>query len=458
MVIGLALAVVGCGADPDPVGDSATSGASSSTGASPTTQSSSGASNDATGSASSGLGTSGSTSASADTSGTSSVADTSGSASGESGGSSGGQVDPSEWDCEFLQTAVPGGSAGDLVVRSTDENVVAIGFEGEDPRGLHLERFDYGGVSQGETSVLDPASMFQFRLTPRAAWNGSAWGVVYGARSNASPDTSARFALVDEEGNVLEGPTIISGMRVNEVQIVWTGEEFAMVWRDSAGNLLFGQVDEQGTSATDLELLQNVPSIRSHALSLVQAGNELGLAWTRSGDVEFQRLSLDGAPLTEPAAVASEIASPPEFVWRGDRYTGIAIAEPAAGERVVRLFDLAPNGTPMGEPVDLMEGAEHREFNNSYAAHSLGLADQGEELGVVFLATREGDISPEVYFQRVAYDGEQLGDELPVSDPNAMFGSIDPSLQWTGSGYLAAWRGNSEPSGWNAWVRSVCPR
>jgi len=356
-----------------------------------------------------------------------------------------------------VQTAIPGGSAGDMTVRANDDQVIAIGFEGEGPRGLHMERFGYDGVSQGDTSVVDPAGMFQFRLTPKAAWSGTTWGVVYGNRSNSNSDALARFAVIDETGNVTEGPVNVAGIRVSEAQVVWTGEAFAMIWLDSTRNLWFGQADAQGSGLTELELLQTLPSsVRSNAVSLVYAGNELGLAWTRSGDVEFQRLSLDGTPLTQPTAVLPDALSPPELVWRGDHYVGVAIVEPDPDQRRVQLFELGANGVPVGDPVDLMD-AEHREHNNSYAAHSLGLADQGHELGLTFLATRDGDMSAEVYFQRIAYDGELLGEELRVSAADAPYGSIDPSLVWTGSGYLAAWRGNSDASGWDAWVRSVCP-
>lgn len=452
---GLAMTVLaGCGSDASSDANSGTSGASSSTGGAAGESSSAPATADETESGSAGA-TSGSTTlGDSSTTGSTSVADTGGSESSSSGGV---QVDPADWDCDVVQTSIPGGSAGDMVLRSNDEEIIAVGFEGEGPRGLHFERFGHDGVSSSATLVVDAAGEFQFRLTPRVAWSGTTWGVVYGTRSNANSDALARLAVVDEEGSLIAGPVNMAGTRVSDAQISWTGEAFAIVWLDSTRNLWFSRVDAQGVTLAEPTVWQTLPSpVRSNAISLVHADNELGLAWTRSGAVEFQRLSLDGTPLTEPTSVLSDALSPPELLWRGDRYAGVAIVEPAAGERRVALFELGANGAPMGDPVELME-AEHREHNNSYAAHSLGFADQGFELGLTFLATRDGDVSPEVYFQRVADDGELLDAELRLSDANAVYGSIDPALVWTGSGYLAAWRGNSEPSGWDAWMRSVCP-
>ena len=341
-----------------------------------------------------------------------------------------------------------------MAIAFNDDQVLAVGFEGLEPRGLHQARFGHDGVSLGAPEVVQSAMAQQFNLTPRAAWNGSVWGVVYGTRSNISPGGQARFVVLDESGDIVAGPVTVGSGLFTEAQIVWVDDAFAMVWHDGPNNLWFGQVDDQAM-ATDLELLQNV-SIRSNGVALVRAGNELGLAWTRSGDVEFQRLSLDGTPLTQPTAVLADALSPPELLWNGEGYMGVAVVEPDPDQRRVQLFELAPNGTPVGDPLDLME-AEHRENNNSVAAHSLGFADQGQELGVTYLAMRDGDVSPEVYFHRVGYDGELLGEELRVSAADAVYGSIEPWLLWTGNGYLAAWRGNKEPSGWDAWVRSVCP-
>jgi|GEM_PF-2253097 len=454
-VLGFIVAL-GCASDPESSGDSGSSGASTSTGVATTD----GASTSGSGSGGSASGTTAETTSGSTSSGDTGTTGSTGaddSGSSESSSTGGMQVDPADWDCGFVQTAIPGGSAGDMVVRSNDDEVIAVGFEGEGPRGLHLERFDHDGVSLAQTLVVDAAGQFQFRLTPRAAWSGTTWGIVYGTRSNSNSDALARLAIVGEDGSLLAGPVNLAGSRVYDVQIVWTGEEFAILWLDSTRNLWFSRVDAQGTTLAEPSVLQSLPSsVRSNAISMVHAGNELGLAWTRSGEVEFQRLSLDGTALTQPTSVLDDALSPPALLWRGDRYTAVAIVQPAADERTVQLFELGANGVPMGDPIDLMD-AEHREHNNSYAAHSLGLADQGLELGLTFLATRDDDLSPEVYFQRVAYDGELVGDELRISASNANYGSIDPSLVWTGSGYLAAWRGNSEASGWDAWVRSVCP-
>ncbi len=79
----------------------------------------------------------------------------------------------------------------------------------------------------------------------------------------------------------------------------------------------------------------------------------------------------------------------------------------------------------------------------------MNVVDQGQELGLVFLDEQPSVV--EVYFQRVAYDGQLLGSTLKISDQGTTPNAIEPQLRWLGNGYLAAWRGG------DARMRSVCP-
>lgn len=145
------------------------------------------------------------------------------------------------------------------------------------------------------------------------AWTGDRYGIAWSDRRDGNYEVY--FALLDPTGKKMapgdERITVSDGFSLYP-SLVWTGQEFAMVWQEERGN---GDFRLEGQRiGLDGHLIGNIASITSGASddqgpSLAAGRTELGLVWVRhtgpSQSILFQPFNFD---LTGIASAAGPVA------------------------------------------------------------------------------------------------------------------------------------------------------
>lgn len=116
-------------------------------------------------------------------------------------------------------------------------------------------------------------------------------------------------------------------------------------------------------------------------------------------------------------------------VWADTTETwGVTYWETAAGSTDIFFRQLAPDGSPLGEPTLIT-----RAPGDAFGADMVWT---GEVFGLVWQDRRDGVW--EIYFNRLTPDGEKLAADYRVTF--APDWSINPTLVWTGDEFVLAWQ------------------
>ena len=133
--------------------------------------------------------------------------------------------------------------------------------------------------------------------------------------------------------------------------------------------------------------------------------------------------------LIDPAMRVSDTAGrsdAPSLVWTGSEY-GIAWIDDRGGNDEIFFARVAADGELLGEPT--------RVTDSPGEGRDPSLVWTGEEYAIAWVDDQEGNF--EVYFARLSAGGELAADPLQVTDDPEFSGS--PALMWTGSELVIAW-------------------
>ncbi len=164
---------------------------------------------------------------------------------------------------------------------------------------------------------------------------------------------------------------------------------------------------------------------------MVSNGSGYGVAWgdSRDGNSEiyFALLDADGAKIGGDVRLTNDPASSEgiSIVWTGSEY-GIAWYDLRDGDYEIYFTRVDASGDEIGDDV--------RVTNDDARQWSAALAWSGTEYGVAWWDNRDGD--DEIYFARLDSTGAKIGSDLRVT--SAMGRSEGPSIVSNGSGYAIA--------------------
>jgi hypothetical protein len=153
--------------------------------------------------------------------------------------------------------------------------------------------------------------------------------------------------------------------------------------------------------------------------SITGTGSEFGVAW----EGYFTRVNLDGDTIGPILLVGGDY---PSLVWSGSEF-GLAWYDLRDGNYEIYFARIAA--------TSLQVGTDLRVTHDPNMSLDASLAWTGSEFGVSWLDSRDGN--QEIYFTRVAADGNTIGPEIRIS--NTIINSKYPSLVWTGSEYGMSW-------------------
>ena len=146
-----------------------------------------------------------------------------------------------------------------------------------------------------------------FAIRPRAAWNGSTYGVVWQDDPRNGSGADLRFVQTDGAGQPVgaESEVYESDRGVVSVDMVWTGSEYGVVWAEERvsnqrNEIYFIRLDAAG-APIGADIAVTAPDlIDSREPSISWNGLEYGVAWTDERgspvltDIYFARLDRQG--------------------------------------------------------------------------------------------------------------------------------------------------------------------
>jgi len=228
-----------------------------------------------------------------------------------------------------------------------------------------------------------------------------------------------------------------AGQFSRDASVVWTGSEFGLAWEDNRdGNyeIYFARVSAAGALIGSALRVTNQASF-SYDPSLCWTGSEFGLAWEdyRDGNYEiyFARVSASGAKvgLDTKITAGASYSYDPSLAWSSmNGQYGLAWHDLRDGNYEIYLTRLSQAGVKLA--------LDKRITFDAAASYYPSLVAAGSEYGVAWQDKPDGN-DDEIYFARIAADGDTLGGAVRVSFADDS--SQVPSLAWSGTEYGVAW-------------------
>ncbi len=227
---------------------------------------------------------------------------------------------------------------------------------------------------------------------------------------------------------------------VGKPAIAWSGEEYAIVWRDNrdmdhAKNInaiYFTRLSKNGEKIgddiklTDSTISDNYPLIAWN-------GQEYGVTWYSSSAIYFTRLSRTGDKVAENIKITDTnmVSRYTSLVWNGENY---AIAWEGQHDSYRRIYfaQFSKLGTKIGNTLEVTnENVDSRYPSLIWADDEYGLSWDNDKFG-----------NKEIFLARISKEGNKIIDNIRVTnDANA---SSRSSITWNGEDYALAWTDNRD--------------
>jgi hypothetical protein len=297
------------------------------------------------------------------------------------------------------------------------------------------------------------------------AWTGDRFGIAWSDRRDGNYEVY--FALLDPTGKKMapgdERITVSAGFSLYP-SLVWTGQQFVMVWQEDKGNgdfLLQGQrLDLDGRLVGSIVTL-TAGAFDNQGPALAAGRTELGLVWVRQNAVSqaivFQPLAFDltGLPsapkpvaLTTPAMVGSGASI--KYDRKNDRYVA-AFYDASPTKRVVYGTVVGKDATIVVPPTDVADSPNQ--------ARDPTLLTLGDRVLFVFADNRDQNSGYELYAHTFSAD---LSTELtpPTRITNAKGDSVAPLVAFADDGtVLVLFRDDrgANPAVWETGLACTMP-
>ena len=248
------------------------------------------------------------------------------------------------------------------------------------------------------------------------------------------------FGLLDPAGNLVTPPgpvdiTDANNQNVQDVSLVWTGNEFAAAWWLPTVGAVFQRIDRSGRRIGNNVVIGGAGQ---PSLAYNPRDREFVVAWRGS----LQRLDasgrLIGAPLRNASSGRASIA------WSAPlgQYVHLSVAGPILEHR---LFDAAGQEIsmrplympPMGFRIDDNAGNTLLPMVYNHADHELAVAFR--------LKPSTGGTLYDASIHLLVFEPAGMQLALREVAPQAPRGLLEPGLVWSGAGYGVAWTGHINP-------------
>ncbi len=226
--------------------------------------------------------------------------------------------------------------------------------------------------------------------------------------------------------------------------IIWTGANYGLTWSDSRHEgepeIYFAKLNEFGTRVSKELKISNSSDKISNQPAIIWADNMYGVVWSEYDRDEnkndkdgcnlyFTRLDKEGKKYGGTTSVTSDnhgtCPSNPSIVWTGSKY-GISWHETRLGTETSKIFfnRLNYSGEKLGQDVEVSDTLNS--LNSS-------IVWTGEEFGLAWQANGQ------IYFNQLNVDGLKQGKDIKVSELSAT--STNPGIVWNEAGYGLVWQG-----------------
>jgi putative metal-binding protein len=277
---------------------------------------------------------------------------------------------------------------------------------------------------------------------PSIVWTGNEYGVVWDASDAGGPATGIFFNRLSAAGQKAGLDVQVSeGGEACRPSLVWTGMEFGVTWQDPCNGIsevYFARLGPDGGRIGDPVRVSDADPRTSSGPRLVWTGSGFGVAWTdtRDGNLEiyFALLNRSGLKVTQDLRITSANGASLflDLVWTGSEFAlaWTDFRDSTSGQSEVYFNRLSSSGAKLGTDIRVTSSAGASDFPS--------LAWTGSEFALAWHDSRTGTI--QVYFTRLDEIGGKIQEDLQLSDPS--LAASYPSATWNGEEFLVAWGDN----------------
>ena len=281
--------------------------------------------------------------------------------------------------------------------------------------------------------TTDPASSH----SPRLAWTGSEFGIVWRDWRNATPDIY--FTRVSASGDELIPDQRVStgtqGPYVNAM--VWTGSRYGIVWHQAGGpgdpsDVYFARLSPSGTKIGGDVTVSAAPGNQFRP-AMAWSGRDYGVAWVDE-QIAYPRIYFarfdDSGQRVGPDVLVSGVSSRPDFVdvaWSGCSF-GMVWTDFRNGSWQIYFARISRSGQVMISDKQVIDAPGFKGAPR--------LTWDGSRFGMTWEDHREGP-NGHVYFVQLDLNGNREFVERKITDAGAA--AVGPSLAWSGQEYGIAW-------------------
>lgn len=327
------------------------------------------------------------------------------------GGAGSGGAGASCTGTDVVPVSEDDGRSSQAAVAFTGDGYAAVWTDDRDGNSeLYFARLDASGRKVGDDVRLTNDAAVS--ASPSVVWTGTELGVTwYDARDG---NTEVYFTRLDEDGARIASSGIADlrvtndAARSEDPRIVWTGEEYAILWgdtRDGAFQIYFTRVTASGAkrgsdisvapgasgelaatpngfgavwhgagmnglqvhfmllddtgSPLTADLVLGDPAIRNGNPRIAFDGSSFGVAWQGNpgtgGELQWRRVSAAGVPgaAAVPLSSSGNTARAASVQARPGGGFAVLWSDARSGDQELRFLEFSSNGTPRGSDAPM---------------------------------------------------------------------------------------------------------
>jgi len=292
-----------------------------------------------------------------------------------------------------------------------------------------------------EVQVSAAGAMGGYQLLaskPNMVASGSGFALCF--RVSNSHDNYYRAARLDSWGRKVGADVDVRGYIISfgphVCAVASSGDGMGVAFTE------YSTIGFAGFDALMAHTAATTPVISSELIespAIIWTGQEYGLVWTDWRDWEygkpeiyFARIASNGERIGSEVRVtnAAGLSEFPSVVWTGSEY-GVAWQDNRDGHAEIHFARLDASGTTIGSEVRITTHAPGAGVGNRPS-----LASNGSGYGLAWMDSREGTLG--VYFAALDGSGGPMGPHVWIAPSTAS--SPAPYLMATGAGYFLAWQ------------------
>lgn len=258
---------------------------------------------------------------------------------------------------------------------------------GANQDGVYFIKVDSSGNIVGDKKTVSVGQYYDSLREVQMVWSGSGYAIVWRARPTAGNPRQVYMAVLDTSGNKIGSDKMLTSSGGDFPSIAWNGSGYGIVW-DNSG-IYFATLDLSGN-----KLISDVNISGSDTeADIVWDGTSYGLVWSQNN---FVKLDTSGNKITDALQI-DWITAHPEIVQNGGSYSIVGRGTPS-GTYDYNYFIAKVDSGGTQKSTSVSVNGNHANKAGYTLGDQINLTSSGNKFGIVWQDNRDDASGAEIYF------------------------------------------------------------